>query len=59
MVRSKTTFFRNSKLDEIKKLVEIAEGLAKSHDDLEERVADLEKQLEGVDRTSAHPLFAD
>lgn len=52
MVRQKTAFFRNSKLQEIKKLVEIVEELAKSHDALEARVADLEKQLEEAGRIS-------
>lgn len=46
MVRQKTAFFRNSKLEEIKKLVQITEELAKLHDALEARVASLEKQLE-------------
>ncbi|MFL5873256.1 MAG: hypothetical protein ACJ75T_07265 [Solirubrobacterales bacterium] len=52
MVRQKTAFFRNSRLEEIKKLVQIAEELAKSHDQLEVRVADLEKQLEDAGRIS-------
>lgn len=52
MVRQKAAFFRNSKLNEIKKLVEITEELAKSHDELEARVADLEKQLEDAGRIS-------
>ncbi len=45
MVNQKTAFFRNSKLNEIKKLVEIAEELARSHDELQERVEVLEKRL--------------
>jgi hypothetical protein len=50
MIRQKTAFFRNSKLEEIKKLVEITEALAKSHDALEARVASLETQLEDAGR---------
>lgn len=50
MVSEKTAFFRNSKLEEIKKLVQIAQELAKSHDALDARVASLEKQLDDAGR---------